>query len=489
MIRDKKIHQFIFTLILVIVFTGCESSETETDNTLKNLIQSYHLSGNALEGKVIPNISDETTQLGMRLFFSKSLGGDRDSACVSCHHPLLGAGDNLSLPIGVGAENPDLLGIGRLHSSASPHYDAGPTVARNAPTTFNLAGWNKVLFHDGRIETVSNGIRTPDSPLHTADPLAGDTLTVAQSRFPLTSPEEMKGFKHNDKNNQEIREYIASRIGNYGLGAGELAESDYWLAQFRTAFQSPNASKEILITEQNIALLLGEYELSQAFTNTPWRRYIEGNNNAISKEAKEGAVLFYTSIAEGGANCVGCHSGDLFSDEGFHNIAMPQIGRGKGDGSNGSADFGRFRETGLLDDKYAFRTPSLLNVEVTGPWNHSGSYTTLESVVKHHLNPSLALHNYSASQLTQTGIQNLDKIQTNTQPALEKLLSDRNFNKDVIQDVELTQIQINQIIDFLYTLTDPCVKDKSCISQWIPPLSEDPNGDQVDAVDENDKKL
>jgi len=305
----------------------------------------------------------------------------------------------------------------------------------------------------------------------------------------ITSPEEMKGFNHNEKDNQAIREYVASRIGDYGLGEGELPEPDYWLSQFRNAFENNNGTKEELITEQNIAILIGEYENSQAFTNTPWRAYLEGDHNAISQAAKEGAILFYSTVAEGGENCVSCHNGDLFSDEGFHNIAMPQIGRGKGDGLDGSADFGRFRETGLEDEKYAFRTPSLLNVEVTGPWSHAGAYTTLKDVVLHHLNPSEALHNYDSSQLSQPGIQNIDKIQTNTQPALDKLIADRNANKDVLQNTELTDTQVDQIVSFLHTLTDPCVKDKECLSKWVPPLSEDPNGDQLDPINESGDAL
>jgi len=43
-------------------------------------------------------------QLDMKLFYTKSLGGDKDSACVTCHHPMLGGGDNLSLSIGSEAE-------------------------------------------------------------------------------------------------------------------------------------------------------------------------------------------------------------------------------------------------------------------------------------------------------------------------------------------------------------------------------------------------
>ncbi|MCF6204349.1 MAG: hypothetical protein L3J59_11890, partial [Methylococcaceae bacterium] len=93
---------------------------------------------------------------------------------------------------------------------------------------------------------------------------------------------------------------------------------------------------------------------------------------------------------------------------------MPQIGPGKGDGNDGSKDFGRARETGLDVDKFSFRTPSLLNVEVTGPWTHTGSYTSLKAVVKHHLNAANAIDNYDMKQLSQFGIRNLELMEENT---------------------------------------------------------------------------
>ena len=195
--------------------------------------------------------------------------------------------------------------------------------------------------------------------------------------------------------------------------------------------------------------------------------------------------LFFKPVEKGGANCASCHSGDLFSDEKFHNTAMPQIGHGKGDGADGTADFGRFRETGEEADKFAFRTPTLLNVEVTGPWSHAGAYSSLEAVIKHHLNVSTAVTGYDFDQLEQTGIANLDKMQSNTQAAVDKLEADRLAGKNVIQNVELNEEQVAQIKDFLIALTDPCVKDRECIGKWIPDEAEDPNGDQLDATDAN----
>lgn len=489
------------SVLSVSILTACGGGEgfgsgnSQTDNSLRSLIAQEGLTGNPLPaGTVnITPITDPKAQLGKRLFFSKSLGGDQDSACVSCHHPVLGGGDNLSLPIGVAAVEPDLLGPGRTHQSGGVNYDGGPTVPRNAPTTFNLAAWDQVLFHDGRVESLSKtphqngiggGISTPDGGFGVPDSLAGSNLAQAQARFPVTSPEEMKGFNHGNKANQEMRDFLAQRLGGYGAGADATRNASYWLDQFRVAYNAPTETADQLITEQTISFLIGEYERSQVFVDTPWKRYVEGDNSALSDAAKSGALLFFNSSANGGAECSSCHSGDFFTDESFHNLAMPQIGRGKGDG-DGSEDFGRFRVTGNTADMYAFRTPSLLNVGVTGPWSHAGAYTSLEAVIRHHLDPQSAIDNYDASQLGQTGVQNLAKMQTNTQKAIDS----SNFEG---LGVQLTDTQVADLVAFLKALTDPCVKDRACLAPWILDSSDtnpDPNGDQLIAVDASHNEL
>lgn len=490
--------KLLLTVTITLFISACNNANTESkDDSLSKIIIANALTGDPMAGRNIPDINSQKAQLGMRLFFSKSLGGDRDSACVTCHHPTLGGGDELSLPVGVGALNPDLLGPGREHDNNALHNDGGPSVPRNAPTSFNIAAWDSVLFHDGRIESLGKtagkngddaiGIRTPETPHNEKDVIAGVNLAQAQARFPVTSPEEMKGFNKDDKNNQGIRDYLSSRLGGNGEGTGELSDNNYWLDKFRIAFNNATGTAEELINEQNVSFLIGEYERSQSFVDTPWKRYIEGDKSAISEKAKKGALLFFNSHDNNGANCSSCHSGDFFTDEGFHNLAMPQMGRGKGDGIDGSDDFGRFRETKAVDDLYAFRTPSLINVEVTGPWSHAGAYTSLEAVVRHHSNPGDAISNYNTNQLTQAGIQNLDKVQANTQKALAKLEDDRLAGKDVIQNGSLTDEQVGDLIEFLKALTDPCVKDRDCLASWIvdPVIDADPNGDQLNAIDSN----
>jgi len=134
---------------------------------------------------------------------------------------------------------------------------------------------------------------------------------------------------------------------------------------------------------------------------------------------------------------------------------------------------------------FAFRTPSLLNVEVTGHWSHAGAYTILEAVVRHHLDAAGSIANYDQSQLNQTGIRNLeDKMTENTEEALHSA----NF---ALETVHLSNMQVGFQLEFLKALTDPCVQNRQCIGQWIlnPDEINDPNGDQLNARGEDGNLL
>ncbi len=507
----KKINGTAAAVAMALVFAGCSSdNDTEEDvivppvvvseaTKAREAIAGLGLTGDPSAGRDLPSIDDPKAQLGMKLFFTKALGGDMNAACVTCHHPTLGGGDDLSLPVGVDAVNQDLLGPGRFHSASGEHFDGGPTVPRNAPSTFNLAMWDQVLFHDGRVESIGGtplmngadgqGIRTPESALGVADANAGANLSVAQARFPVTSPEEMKDFTNFDgTTNDEVRDNLQQRLGGYGDPLGGALVVNNWLDEFRDGFEDQEGTAEELVTFDNMVDAIATYENSQVFVDTPWKAFVEGDDNAISPAAAVGAQLFFNSVADGGANCASCHSGDFFTDEGFHVIGMPQIGRGKGDGPNGNDDFGRFRETGEDVDMYAFRTPTLLNTTATGPWGHAGGYTTLEAVVRHHLNPQVALDNYDFSQLS-PNIQAVDMVE-NTQKAIDQLEANRLAGVTSLENVTLTDTQVAQLVEFLKTLTDPCVEDRTCLSKWIPDASDtNPDSMRLNGVDENGNYL
>ena len=454
-------------VFLAVACSDASDPGGDTDVALRAEIRAHGLTGDPALGHEYPSIGDPLATLGRMLFFSKSLGGDHDSACVSCHHPMLGGGDALALSIGVGADDPDLLGQGRTHP------DGELTVPRNAPTTFNIALWETSLFWDSRVEALDGiGFRTPDSDYGTADPNAGGTLSVAQARFPVTSPDEMRGFEFVlDGTNDELRAALERR----------LTEDGNWTPEFQKVFDSSE------ITYERIAQAIAAYEDSQVFTDTPWRAYVLGDNTAIDESAKRGALLFLRSKEEGGANCASCHSGDFFTDEDFYAICAPQIGRGKGDGFKGTNDFGRARESSDRNYRFAFRTPTLSNVSVTGPYLHSGAYDELDEVVRHHFDPRAAIERFDPSSVPSAAS---DDFARNTEEMLDFLQVSGRAIDTFDAPLEATDTQVHNLLAFLESLTDPCVLDRACMAPWVAdPETDDVDGHLLVAVDQEGRPL
>ncbi|MCB9153854.1 MAG: c-type cytochrome [Caldilineae bacterium] len=474
-------------LIALLLLTACAGSAvprtpSALDDALRQVITAEALTGDPSLGRELPAIDDPLAQLGKQLFFTKALSGDMDVACASCHHPLLAGGDGLSVGVGIGAVEPDLLGPGRARS------DSLANVPRNAPTTFNIGLWDEAMFWDGRVESLGKtaglngsddqGICTPDEHYPDPDPLAGRDLVSAQSRFPVTSQDEMRGKLEQHKPNWVVRDHLLGRLGNYGAGAGELATNG-WLAEFHKAFDLC-ASVEELISDENVSAAIGAYQRSQVFVDSSWRAYVQGDLGAIDDAAKRGALLFYKNAAEGGADCAACHSGDFFTDEQYYVLAVPQVGPGKDDGTYRDDDYGRFRVSGEPADMYAFRTPTLLNVAATGPYGHDGAYATLEGIVRQHLDPAAAVAAYDAAQLNPT-VQT-EHMAYNTARALAKLEENRSLGLPAIEPMTLTDAQIADLVAFMETLTDPCVTDPACLAPWVPGADDpDPDGLRLNA--------
>jgi cytochrome c peroxidase len=473
------------------------AAPTATDNALRPLLAAAGQTGDARLGRRIPSIDEPLPQLGKLLFFSKSLSGNLDTACASCHHPSLGGADGLSLSIGTGAASPNVLGVGRTLAT-------GFSTPRNTNTFFNVALWDSFLFWDGRVESVgklrfgngaNSGIRTPDTAFGVADPAAGASLPAAQARFPIVATTEMKGATaFPGMSDSAARAHLAARIGDYGTGAGALRPSQ-WLQRFRTAFANPNGTAQQLITIDNITLAIAEYQRSATFVDTPWARYVRGENGAISEDAKQGALLFFRPVDQGGANCALCHRGDALTDERFRAVGFPQVGPGHNDGGNAGDDFGRARESNRPDERYLWRTPSLLNVELTAPYGHAGAYGDLTTVVNHYIQPEATVENFLGARAWCSLPQfapmadcaaAAPNVARNSRAALDKAkavgIQAPTDSMPLLDAARFPAASVARIVEFMKALTDPCLRDRSCFARWIPTAAEAPDEHQLNAV-------
>ena len=388
--------------------------------------------------------------LGQMLFFDKELSGNRNISCATCHHPLADTGDGLSLPVGEGGR-----GLSVMRSTGSGDEAVSERVPRNSPPIFALGSVEvSRMFWDGRIEENAAYPSGFASPAEHLLPDNLDNILAVQAMFPVTSPAEMAGSPGDrdifDKRNEIAGPAAAENFPRiWNRLAKRLRRIDDYVELFRDAFPG-EIERRSDIDFSHAANAIAAFEIaSWRADNTPFDRYRRGERGAMSWQAKRGMRLFY-----GRAGCDNCHSGEIFSDMGFHAIAMPQVGPGMGQGPSGLEDLGRGAISGIPTDNYKFRTPPLRNVELTAPYGHAGSHNTLESVVRHHLDPIGSLLDYDCdTQPVMPSRDDLDEDDCAVMDSPELLHAIASANE--LSPKALSDRAVTQIVAFLRALTDP----------------------------------
>jgi cytochrome c peroxidase len=191
-------------------------------------------------------------------------------------------------------------------------------LGRHSPTIINAA-WGSIFMWDGRLASLEE-----------------------QALGPIQSPGEM---------NMPIDQLM-----------DRLTSVPEYKPLFDAAF--PNDGIKV----KTLAAAIATYERLVVSERAPFDAWIDGNEKAISEEAKRGFALF-----NGKAQCSSCHEGWNFTNEGFQDIGLPSddIGRGK-------------FVPGVIKMQHAFKTPSLREISRRSPYMHDGSIATLEQVVEHY---------------------------------------------------------------------------------------------------------
>jgi cytochrome c peroxidase len=300
--------------------------------------------------------------LGARLFNDARFSSTGEVSCATCHAAEKAFTDT---PLKTSE------GINKL------------TGTRNAPTVIN-AVYMKTQFWDGRSPSLE------DQALH-----------------PFTNPVEM-GLK----DHEPILEIVRSDAGYAG------------------AFESVFGKKGKDITMVEVTQAIAAFERAQVAGDTPFDRWFYGGKeDAMNASQKKGYEIF---INEG--RCVSCHvieqTQALFTDNRFHNIGVgindiqedvPSLAgeflRAEATLSEvdikvlsdkKTSELGRFAVTRGFDDLGSFKTPTLRNIAVTGPYMHDGSLATLKDVVTHYNNGGVTKPGDPVNDFLSGGIRPLD---------------------------------------------------------------------------------
>ena len=202
----------------------------------------------------------------------------------------------------------------------------GKTGTRNSPTVLNSA-YFEVQFWDGRAPNLEK-----------------------QAEGPVQNPVEMA---------HTLQGVVA-----------KLSADPTYVEQFAKAFGDGP------INYGKVEKAIASFERTVVSGNSAFDRWKFGaDQKAVNDSVKRGFLVF--SSANKG-NCTACHlvgtDSALFTDNKFHNIGI-------GADIEGIKDLGRYTVTKKDEDRGAFKTPSLRNVALTGPYMHDGSLKTLKDVI------------------------------------------------------------------------------------------------------------
>jgi cytochrome c peroxidase len=206
-----------------------------------------------------------------------------------------------------------------------------------------------------------------------------------QSLVPIKSMEEMRGNIYSEEDAITI---VSQR----------LIDIPEYVVLFNNAF-----GDNTIIDGDKISKAIAAYERTLIANNSRFDQYYSGDNNALSDIELQGLSAFIAM------NCTACHGGPMFSDYELHDLGTPN------DGVNDNGVNGQFR------------TPTLRNLSLTGPYFHNGTFTTLEEAVNFY--DDFEQNDADAQSL------NFDDDQVGAVVAFLRTLNDDNFDRTIPENV------------------------------------------------------
>lgn len=203
----------------------------------------------------------------------------------------------------------------------------GQKGGRSAPSVINRA-YSLHQFWDGRAPTLE-----------------------AQAVGPIANPIEMT-------NEKDPKRAHLTRVN-------ALKKVPGYVKRFESVFGTKNFSID------HVGQAIATFERTVLSGNAPYDRYKAGDKKAMSQAQVRGMDIFFKKTA-----CDSCHLGFNFTDGSYVNIGIGM--------DQPKPDLGRYVVSKREEDKGAFKTPTLREIEHTGPYMHDGRFKTLEEVIEHY---------------------------------------------------------------------------------------------------------
>lgn len=244
---------------------------------------------------------------------------------------------------------------------------------KNNPITKEKAALGKLLFFDKRV-SISNTISC--ASCHNPKLGWSDGLRKA------VGVEKREGRRNSPTiiNSAYLNSFFAdgraSSLEEQALGPIETeVEMDMPIDKLVKKLKNIKGYRELFakafgdegITKDTILKAIASFERTIISPEAPFDKWVKGDKDAISDEAKEGFEIF---IDKG--RCASCHDGFNFTNESFNNVGL-------GDKN----DLGVYEISKNKSKIWygAFKTPTLRDVEKSSPYFHDGSVKTLDEAV------------------------------------------------------------------------------------------------------------
>jgi cytochrome c peroxidase len=172
---------------------------------------------------------------------------------------------------------------------------------------------------------------------------------------------------------------------------------------YRRMFKA--AFGDAAISSQRMLKALAQFTGSLVTSNSKYDR-VKNGLDTFTRFEQKGYEHFKT-------HCASCHKEPLFTDNSFRNNGMPL---------NRFNDAGRQKITGLSSDSLKFKVPTLRNIQLSYPYMHDGSIFSVPQVIDHYITKSMTPY-----------------------PGMDSILQ---------KPIQLNKLQKNELVYFLYTLTD-----------------------------------